>query len=461
MLKRIEQPRTWLILGLLAVLALAVYFAATTRRGDTTLPASGQGSQTVVESAQESQTVVEVVEPIAEQQGSQTVVEAAEPVAEQQGSQTVVEAAQLVVKPEVTILTDDDRPSRLRAATSAWNTDWNRHTVDYNELLSGGPPRDGIPSIDEPQFIGPNEAGAWLAENEPVIALEIDGEARAYPLQILTWHEIVNDVVGDVPVAVTFCPLCNSAITFDRRFEGQVFEFGTSGLLRNSDLVMYDRTTESLWQQFTGEGIVGELAGETLAFLPSSIVSFNDFQEAHPGGLVLSRDTGFSRRYGQNPYVGYDTIGSSPFLFRGEIDGRLAAMERVVTVSLDDLALDVAYPLSVLSEVGVINDSQRGQDLVVFHASGTTSALGAQVIAAAEDVGATGVFDPNLDGQTLTFRSDGGSILDEETGSTWNILGQAIDGPMAGSQLTPIVHADHFWFSWAAFKPDTVIYSAS
>jgi hypothetical protein len=267
--------------------------------------------------------------------------------------------------------------------------------------------------------------------------------------------------VADVPVAVTFCPLCNSAITFDRRLDGEVFEFGTSGLLRNSDLVMYDRTTESLWQQFTGEGIVGDLAGETLTFLPSSIVSFADFREAFPEGVVLSRDTGFNRRYGQNPYVGYDDIGSSPFLFRGEIDGRLAAVERVVTVSLEDVGVDVAYPLSVLSEVGVINDSQAGRDLVVFHSDGTTSALDARSIAEAEDVGATGVFDPVLDGQKLTFAQDGDLIVDEETGSTWNVLGQAVDGPLAGQQLTPVVHGDHFWFSWAAFKPDTVIYSAS
>jgi hypothetical protein len=262
-------------------------------------------------------------------------------------------------------------------------------------------------------------------------------------------------------VAVTFCPLCNSAITFDRRLEGEMYEFGTSGLLRNSDLVMYDRTTQSLWQQFTGEGIVGDLAGKTLTFLPSSIVSFADFQEAFLEGVVLSRDTGFNRRYGQNPYVGHDDIGSSPLLFRGQIDGRLTAVERVVTVSLEDVGVDVAYPVTVLSEVGVINDSQAGRDLVVFHTDGTTSALDARSIAEAEDVGATGVFDPVLDGQTLTFAQDGDLIVDDQTGSTWNVLGQEVDGPLAGQQLTPVVHGDHFWFSRAAFKPDTIIYSAS
>ena len=354
------------------------------------------------------------------------------------------------------ILTEDDRPNRLKNVTAGWNTNWNRHTIEYEELLSGGPPRDGIPSIDAPQFVLADEAAGWLADNEPVIALEIDGDARAYPLQILMWHEIVNDEVGGVPVAVTFCPLCNAAITFDRQLDGEVYEFGTSGLLRNSDLVMYDRTTESLWQQLTGEAIVGDLAGEQLAFLPSAIVSAADFGAAYPLGRVLSRDTGYARDYGRNPYAGYDTIGQSPFLFTGEVDGRLAAMSRVVTVDIG--GVDVAYPLSILAQVGVIHDGPGGTELVVFHARGTSSALGDSTIAEAADVGATGVFDPHLDGRRLTFEQVEGRIVDEETGSTWNVLGQAIDGPLAGESLRPIVHGDHFWFAWAAFKPDTIIY---
>jgi hypothetical protein len=358
---------------------------------------------------------------------------------------------------EIEILTIDDRPQQLRALTDRWNTDWERHTIDYDEILSGGPPRDGIPSIDQPQFVDPDEAAGWLAGNEPVIALEIAGDARAYPLQILTWHEIVNDTVGEVPVIVTFCPLCNSALVFDRRIDGQIFEFGTSGLLRHSDLIMYDRTTESLWQQFTGEGIVGDMAGRRLAFLPSAIVSFSDFQAAYPQGKILSRETGFNRNYGQNPYVGYDTIGQSPFLFQGIVDDRLPAMERVVSVALGDI--DLAYPLSLLAEVGVINDSQAGQDLVVFHLPGTSSALGTRNIAGGADVGATGVFDPNLDGQKLVFAKEGDQIVDQQTGSTWNILGLAVSGPLAGERLRPIVHGDHFWFSWAAFRPETIIYS--
>jgi hypothetical protein len=367
---------------------------------------------------------------------------------------------------KVTILTEDDRSAQLRTLTSSWNTNWNKHTVAYDEILSGGPPRDGIRSIDNPKFTDPAEAADWLADNEPVIALELNGDARAYPLSIITWHEIVNDTVGNVPAVVTFCPLCNSALAFDRRVNGEVFEFGVSGLLRNSDLIMYDRTTETLWQQFTGDAIVGELSGQRLTFLPTSIVSFGDFRAAHPDGRVLSQDTGRNAPYGAQPYAGYDTYesalsaGGNLPLFRGEEDDRLRPADRVVTVSLEGQGIDVAYPYAVLNEVRVVNDVQGEQDLVVFFTPGTASALGAQVVADAEDVGATGVFDPNLDGQKLTFRADGNTIVDEETGSTWNILGQAVEGPLAGEELDEIVHGDHFWFSWAAFKPDTIIFQS-
>lgn len=354
----------------------------------------------------------------------------------------------------------DSRPDELRNATSGWNTDWQKHSVPYEELLAGGPPRDGIPSIDEPAFISTGEASAWLADNEPVIALELDGDARAYPLQILIWHEIVNDEVGGTPAVVTFCPLCNAALAFDRSLDGQIYEFGTSGLLRNSDLVMYDRSSESLWQQFTGEAIAGELTGKTLRFLPARIVSFGDFRQAWPQGLVLSRDTGYDREYGTNPYVGYDDVSQSPFLFQGDTDDRLPAMERVVAVEVD--GMDIAYPFSAVTAAGVINDSQAGQDLVIFHEGGTVSALDQRVISESADIGSTGVFKPVVEGRKLTFtrQRDGDGFVDAETGSSWNILGQATDGPLAGARLEPLIHADHFWFAWAAFKPDTIIYGA-
>ena len=355
------------------------------------------------------------------------------------------------------LMTEDDRPPQLQSLTEGWRTDWTRHTIPYHEIIAGGPPRDGIPSIDAPRFISPAQAADWLDPREPVIALEVNGVARAYPLQILIWHEIVNDVIAGAPVAVTFCPLCNAAVVFDRRHRGQVFEFGVSGLLRNSDLIMYDRQTESLWQQFTGEGIVGEMAGEQLTWLPASIIGFEDFASAYPDGDVLSRETGYSKPYGRNPYAGYDTIDQSPFLFDGPADERLLPMARVVTVSLG--GEDVAYPYAILREQRVVHDRVAGQEIVVFYEPGVVSALNASQIVNSRDVGATGVFIPQVNGQSLTFVWDGEAFVDEQTGSRWTILGVATSGPLAGERLSPVIHADHFWFSWAAFKPDTRIYA--
>ncbi|MEM8858848.1 MAG: DUF3179 domain-containing protein [Chloroflexota bacterium] len=296
--------------------------------------------------------------------------------------------------------------------------------------------------------------------SEPVVAVAEGGEAKAYPLQILTWHEIVNDEINGRPIIVTFCPLCNAAIAFDSTLNGQPTEFGVSGLLRNSDMIMYDRQTESLWQQFTGEAVVGDAVGTRLEFLSTLLISYDDFKAQYPDGIVLSRETGHNRQYGRNPYAGYDTVGRNPFLFDGELDGRLPAVERVVAIASEDVGVDVAYPFSVISEVGAVNDTQGDLELVVFHIGGATSALGAAVIADAEDVGSAAVYSPVVDGQKLTFsRADDKTFTDDETGSTWNIFGEAIDGDLAGSQLEPIIHGNHFWFSWAAFKPDTVIYT--
>jgi hypothetical protein len=343
--------------------------------------------------------------------------------------------------------------SRLRVSTSGWKTDFTRRTVPLDEISSGGPPRDGIPPIDRPRFDSVTQADGWLKPQEPVVHLAVAGDARAYPLQILIWHEIVNDDVGGAPVVVTFCPLCNTAIAFDRRLEGRLLDFGTTGNLRHSDLVMWDRQTESWWQQITGEAIVGELAGARLRPLPAAIVSWDEFRRGSPGGRVLSRETGHRRDYGRNPYVGYDRIDQSPFLFQGKTDGRLPPMERVVTVSLG--GEDAAYPLSGLRERRVVADTVGGRPIVVFYRSGTTSALDAAAIADSRDVGATAVYSPVVEGRQLTFRPSDDAFVDAETGTRWSLLGRATAGPLAGKQLDPIVAGNHFWFAWAVFKPET------
>jgi hypothetical protein len=342
-------------------------------------------------------------------------------------------------------------------AEQEFKTDFTRHSIPYSEILSGGPPKDGIPAIDDPRFVTVSEADAWLKPIEPVILLEINGATRAYPIQILMWHEIVSDTIGGVPVAVTFCPLCNTAIVFDRRIDERVLDFGTTGRLRYSNLIMYDRQTESWWQQAGGDAIAGELTGQQLKFVPASIIAWADFKANFPDGQVLSRETGFDRSYGRNPYLGYDDVNQPPFLYRGPpTPDRLPPIARVLTIDLDGEA--VAYPYEMLQEKRVINDSVGGKDVVVLWREGTASALDQSTVAGGRDVGTANAYSRQLDGRTLTFASTGEQITDRETGSTWDVLGRAIAGPLAGQVLTPVVAINHFWFSWAAFKPQTHIY---
>ncbi|MBW7886712.1 MAG: DUF3179 domain-containing protein [Caldilineaceae bacterium] len=352
-------------------------------------------------------------------------------------------------------------PSDPPFSTLNWDTDFSRRTVPWDEILSGGPPKDGIPAIDEPAFESIDAAREWLSDRDPVILFQLDGDVRAYPLSILIFHEIVNDKVGGKPVAVTFCPLCNASIVFDSTLDGQVLDFGTTGNLRNSDLIMYDRQTETWWQQFTGRGIVGEHAGRQLAFLPSQVISLADFAAEFPDGVVLERPSFASRPYGYNPYTGYDSSTGRPSrLFTGELDERLPSTERVAGVALEGSVK--AYPFSIAAASGAINDEMAGIPIVVFHKAGTASALDGQQISTSRDVGSVAVFDRRLDDQTLTFVASGaGTFRDEETDSTWNILGEAIDGPLAGTQLQQILAFDHFWFAWAAFHPNTEVYAES
>ncbi|HVH30644.1 MAG TPA: DUF3179 domain-containing protein, partial [bacterium] len=302
--------------------------------------------------------------------------------------------------------------------------------------MSGGPSKDGIPAIDAPRFDAVAAADKWLTLREPVILFERAGEGRGYPLQILIWHEIANDTVAGLPIAVTFCPLCNTSIVFDRRLDGRALDFGTTGKLRFSDLVMYDRQTESWWQQATGEAIVGEMTGKRLVFLPSQIISWETFKLTYPKGAVLNRETGHGRPYGRNPYVGYDDIHSSPFLYHGPKDGRLPPMERVVTLSLN--GEDVAYPFSVMEKVRVVSDTVGDRPIVVMFTKGVTSALDGGSVSDSRDIGGTGVFERTLYGKVLTFRTSGVRFIDAQTGSTWNILGVATAGPLAGKRLRPL-----------------------
>lgn len=296
-----------------------------------------------------------------------------------------------------------------------WKTDFSRHTVPLSEFHAGGPGKDGIPALDHARFL---EAARvrFLSAKEPVIEVVLGHQARAYPLQILIWHEIVNDRIAGTPVAVTFCPLCNTAIAFDRRIGGRTLSFGTTGNLRNSDLVMYDRQTESWWQQFGGAGVVGRYAGTRLRQLPVRIVAWRDFRRAYAHGLVLSRHTGYSRPYGSNPYVGYDNVSSPPFFpVRNENDRRLAPKERVVYIARGRDA--VAVSLTALEKRRRVDVSVGTHKFEVRFRLGVSSALDRSEISTGHDVGSVTVTE---DGHPATF-------------------------------------TDPFWFAVAAFRPDVKV----
>ena len=293
-------------------------------------------------------------------------------------------------------------------------TDFSHSLVAFDEIRSGGPPKDGIPSIDEPRFAPIAEGRAAHADREPVMSVEIGGEARAYPLSILMWHEIVNDTVGDRPVAVTFCPLCNAGVVVSRVVEGAETTFGTTGKLRHSDLVMYDRATESWWQQFEGRAILGERAGTELEKLPFRLESVAQFAERRPDGRILRPPQPERRDYGRNPYAGYDRA-ARPMLYRGDYDGPGRALMRVVAVE----GLDGAWSLPLVRERGVVREG----DVEISWREGQASALDAPSIAEGREVG------------TVTVRRRG-----------------------ADGAWRDAVHDIPFAFAFRAFRPDAPIH---
>ena len=342
-------------------------------------------------------------------------------------------------------------------------TNFKKSSVAIEEILTGGPPRDGIPAIDSPKFVSADVASEWLEDQEPVVALIMEGVARAYPLQILMYHEIVNDEVGGVPVAVTFCPLCNASIVFERALvqDGKtlVLDFGTTGRLRKSDLVMYDRQSETWWQQFSGKGIIGDLTHVELGRVPSQIISFAQFKMAYPQASVLSQETGFERPYGNNPYRGYDAIDNNPFLFRGDVDPRLPAMERVLSIRTGGKTQ--LLPLSGLAKKPVVNLSIDDNPSVVLATTTAASALDAGKISESRQVPAAAAYLATVDGQSLTFELQGEVVVDQQTSSEWNAFGFSTQGELAGTQLQQLDDGVHFAFAWLAFDPDATIIKLS
>ena len=283
-------------------------------------------------------------------------------------------------------------------------TDGTKHSVQLDEILGGGQPKDGIPSIDNPKFVSIAEAEKFLNDDEPGLTLDIDSTARFYPFQILVWHEIVNDIVGGQRVLITYCPLCLSGIVFDPVVQDERVEFGTSGKLWNSNLVMYDRKTDSLWSQILGEAIVGKLTGTQLKVLSSDMTRFGEFKKLHLQGTVLSRDTETTRFYGQDPYGDYYTTTGTYFPV-GKKDNRLGDKDFVLGIVVNGKAK--AYWPEAVKKAGEVSDRFEGKDIIARYE---------------KDIDAVRLFEKKADGTVERINQFGA-----------------------------------FWFSWAATHPDTEV----
>ena len=301
---------------------------------------------------------------------------------------------------------------------------------------------DVIPPIDDPMYGSP-EVGNWLEPDDLVLGYVAANVAYAYPFKILNYHEIVNDEIGGVPILVSYCPLCRSAIVYDRRVDGMELAFSNTSALHESDLVMVDRTTGSYWWQVAGSAIVGPLTGTSLEVLPSTVATWGDWKATHPDTMVLTRDTGFARPYENDSFASYaDHVASGQFAFPvspASLDDRLPPATLVVGVTVGDTVR--AYPVDDLT--APINDTIAGTPIVIFPTDG-----------------GGGVFSAVVDGRIPTFVQQGSAIVDDETGTTWTSAGVAIDGTLVGSSLVPIPSRTQFWFALVGAFPTVDVYTA-
>lgn len=349
-----------------------------------------------------------------------------------------------------------------RGIHQEWITDTSQRTIPLTELTVLLR-RNAIRPLNNPRYISNQEATGVLFGGQPVIAVKVAGQWLGFPLNILSYHEIVNDSLGNIHFTVAYCPLCNTAYVFNRNltFKGKnyLLKFGTTGMLRKSNLVMWDEQTETWWQHLTAKGIVGTLAGASLEIFPAKIISLNNFWHLFPNGKTLwpATDPGEQKQYGINPYVKYDSLGvQKPFLFFGTVDPRLPAMEYVI--GIENGNNHKAYPLSTLETLKVINDKMGNENIVLFYNDDMVSNLDTREIKEGKHIGSGTVYKAAVDDRKLTFTATENGFKDQETGSIWNFAGQCTAGPLKGKTLTPVVYSLDFAFAYLAFYPQAVVF---
>lgn len=341
--------------------------------------------------------------------------------------------------PDVSVVSENNRSlSTDNLDSQIMETNGEKHLIPLNKIRGGGPPKDGIPSIDNPQFAEANDA-PFVSDSDVVIGLKINGEAKAYPLFILVWHEIVNDNVGDVPVAVTYCPLCYTSQVFERSIDGKAVEFGTSGKLYNSNLLMYDRLTDSYWSQSLGLAVKGEITGMKLKTVPFDLITWKNWKQLNPDTLVLTTDTGHTRSYGVDPYGNYYNEPRIMFPVDNR-DDRLFPKE--IIIGFDDGDTYKAYTQKDIEEQDPINDKVGSIPILLVSEFEQNSRA----------------FERTIEDSVLEFEYKDGKLVDIQTNSEWNYDGNAVSGPMKGKNLERMSIHPGFWFEWVAFHPDTLLY---
>ena len=313
-----------------------------------------------------------------------------------------------------------------------------KHLIPLDKIKGGGPPKDGIPSIDNPKFANVSES-QFMSDSDTVIGLEINGETKAYPIFILVWHEIVNDTIGDTPVSVTYCPLCYTNQVFERIVNGEKVEFGTSGKLYNSNLLMYDRLTESYWSQALGLAVKGELTGYQLNLIPFDVITWGDWKTLHPDTLVLSTETGYIRSYATDPYGSYYTEPRIMFPVEHK-DDRMSPKE--IIIGFNENETYKANKQNDIETKVIINDTIGETPILLVSLFSENSRAFVRIV----------------DDKILDFVHSDGKIFDTQSNSEWNYDGLAISGEYEGSQLNRMSIEPGFWFAWVAFHPDTLVF---
>ena len=345
----------------------------------------------------------------------------------------VASTSEIIITPPVST-GDYLEPSSL----SIMETNGVKHNIPLDKIRGGGPPKDGIPSIDSPVFAEISNS-QFMSDSDTVIGLVINGEAKAYPIFILVWHEIINDKVGGIPVAVTYCPLCYTNQVFERIIDGVEVEFGTSGKLYNSNLLMYDRLTESYWSQALGIAVKGELTGYKLNLIPFDVITWGDWKKLHPDTMVLTTDTGYIRSYATDPYGNYYT--EPRIMFPVEYsDDRMHPKEIIIGFNQDNIYK--AYKQNDIESNIIINDSIGETSVMLVSLYSENSRA----------------FERTINGVILDFEYMDGKIFDSQTNSEWNYDGLSVSGKHQGEQLERMPIEPGFWFEWIAFHPQTLVY---